>query len=212
VLQGNTIEIRLARGLSSTEERRHVESLLRRMRKMLVRERAKRAIDPFRPLLEGQESLLLALPSGRHYEFLLRPGARTKAKRTGSGWLVDIGPGTHRRRLHRFLWLLLSDVETPHINRLVHVVNAETLRVRIGRVRLRYAATQWGSCSARGDISLNPALLFLPAPLLRYVIIHELGHRLVRSHSRAYWRNVERVLPTAMDARKELRNFRLSSL
>ncbi len=106
----------------------------------------------------------------------------------------------------------LFDGQMQEIESLVHQINAETLRVPIGRIRLKPMTTQWGSCSSHGHITLNTALLKLPRHLLEYVIIHELAHRLVKNHSGRFWSLVERVCPGAGEARKELRDYRISRL
>ncbi|MFA6038811.1 MAG: YgjP-like metallopeptidase domain-containing protein [Candidatus Peribacteraceae bacterium] len=212
VLREETVVIRLARNLSAREEREHVEILLRRMRDVLRRERTQTAVRPFHPLLEGQTDLALALSHGRICRFSLRPGKRTLGRRTRDGWDIAVGPQTDRRTLHRFLWRLLCRSERPSLAALVLRVNRGTLVVPLRDVVLRYATSQWGSCSSRGRISLNPALLFLPADLLEYVIVHELAHRLHRGHTKAYWRTVETGFPAFREARKKLRTFRLSAL
>jgi hypothetical protein len=63
------------------------------------------------------------------------------------------------------------------------------------RVQIRLQKTRWGSCSARGNVSLNAALLLVPPELVRYLFVHELCHLEVLSHSRRYWRTVARHEP-----------------
>lgn len=212
VYRDDTIVIRLARNLSSREEREHIEHLLGRMVGKVREERRRVSIDPFRPLLEGDSALELHLANGTGYLFTLSAGERTKATRTADGWHVQVGPQVRRKPLHRFLWTLLGELELPHILRMTEEINRDTLRVRIGRVRLSYAASQWGSCSCRGDIMLSALLLFLPEELLRYVIIHELAHRIERSHSDGYWRIVSGVLPGWRELRTVLLKYRICSL
>jgi predicted metal-dependent hydrolase len=63
------------------------------------------------------------------------------------------------------------------------------------RVQVRLQRTRWGSCSARGTISVNASLLFLAPELARYLFVHELCHLMHMNHSRAYWRQVARYEP-----------------
>jgi predicted metal-dependent hydrolase len=56
-----------------------------------------------------------------------------------------------------------------------------------GAVSIRLQRTRWGSCSARGRISLNLALLFQPPDVLRYLLVHELAHTRHMDHSRRFW-------------------------
>jgi predicted metal-dependent hydrolase len=212
VCKGDTIIIRLARNLSKSEEQEHIQSLLRRMTHLVLEERQKESIDPFRHLLDGGQTQTITIATGKKYLFSLRAGSRTRAIRTRMGWIVDVGPRTRRAELHRFLWSLISRTELPRIQALVESINDETYQARIRDVRLGFATTQWGSCSPRAVIMLNTALLFLPPSLLRYVIIHELAHRRLANHSAAYWREVERMLPSYRKPYKELQNYRLPQL
>lgn len=209
VYRGNTIIIRLARNLSKAEEQEHIRNLLRRMAHLILREREKTPIDPFRPLLSGGQSLTVRLATGRRFLFTLHPGPRTRAVRTQGGWRVTVSPLLRRRALHRFLWSLLARTELPRMQRLVEQVNRATLRVLVRDVRLQFATTQWGSCSTKGAIMLNTTLLFLPPSLVQYVIVHELAHRRIANHSPAYWRIVAWALPHFRRPYGELQEYRL---
>ena len=61
VCRGNTIIIRLARNLSKAEEREHIQSLLRRMTHLVLQEREKSSVDPFRHLLSGGQTQTVTL-------------------------------------------------------------------------------------------------------------------------------------------------------
>ncbi len=60
---------------------------------------------------------------------------------------------------------------------------------------IRRQKTRWGSCSARGTISLNCCILFQPPEVLRYLLIHELSHTRHMNHSPAFWETVARCCP-----------------
>ena len=76
------------------------------------------------------------------------------------------------------------------------------------RVTIRSQKTRWGSCSSRGNISLNDQLLFLPAATVEYLMIHELCHTRHLNHSRAFWKLVQAHCPGYRDYEAELRKSR----
>jgi predicted metal-dependent hydrolase len=63
------------------------------------------------------------------------------------------------------------------------------------RVSIRSQKTRWGSCSSRGNISLNDQLLFLPADAVEYLMVHELCHTRHLNHSKAFWTLVQTHCP-----------------
>lgn len=61
--------------------------------------------------------------------------------------------------------------------------------------RLRPMKKQWGSCSPKGRLSLNPMLVKAPRPCIDYVIVHELCHLKYHNHSDTYYALLKRQLP-----------------
>jgi predicted metal-dependent hydrolase len=80
------------------------------------------------------------------------------------------------------------------------------------KFRLSSARTRWGSCSAKGTISLVWRLMMAPPEIIDYLIIHELAHTKEKNHSRAFWRLVEEFVPDYRERRRWLRKngFRLN--
>jgi predicted metal-dependent hydrolase len=62
-------------------------------------------------------------------------------------------------------------------------------------LRVQKMTTRWGSMSPGGRLLLNPELVRAPADTIDYVIIHELCHRAVPNHSRAFYELQSRVMP-----------------
>jgi predicted metal-dependent hydrolase len=72
---------------------------------------------------------------------------------------------------------------------------AQSMRVEVQRLQLRWQRTRWGSCSRHGTISLNGCLLFQPPEVLRYLMVHELAHLQHMNHSPRFWHCVARYEP-----------------
>lgn len=72
--------------------------------------------------------------------------------------------------------------------------------ITIRAVSVRNQASRWGSCSARGVISLNWRLVQVPAWVCDYLIGHELMHRREMNHSIRFWRHVASVCPRWREA------------
>lgn len=75
------------------------------------------------------------------------------------------------------------------------------------KISIRAQRSRWGSCSARGAISLNWRLLQAAPEIFDYVVVHELCHLRVPNHSPRFWAEVARVLPDYRNTRTRLRQF-----
>lgn len=87
---------------------------------------------------------------------------------------------------------------------------ADEIGLCYARGQVRKQRSRWGSCSARGTISLNQDLLFIPPELVRYIMVHELCHTRHMDHSPKFWTLLESFEPgcRALDARmKHARNL-----
>jgi predicted metal-dependent hydrolase len=71
-------------------------------------------------------------------------------------------------------------------------------------VRIRRMKTRWGSCTAKGVITLNLRLIQVQREMIEYVLVHELCHLREHNHSPAYFRLLDRALPEWREWKRRL--------
>lgn len=70
--------------------------------------------------------------------------------------------------------------------------------------RLLNMRTQWGSCSTKGQLVLNPQLVKASRNCVDYVLAHELCHLKEHNHSVRYYQLLGRMMPDWEVRKKEL--------
>lgn len=93
-----------------------------------------------------------------------------------SGWYRERAADVFGRRL---------DAIADHVDWLKHVPPVHLLTMK----------KQWGSCSPRGTVFLNPHLVKAPRECVDYVIAHELCHLKEHNHSPRYYRLLREIMP-----------------
>ena len=77
---------------------------------------------------------------------------------------------------------------------------------------LSSARSQWGACTHDGHIRLNWRLVHFSAPVIDYVVAHELAHLRELNHSPRFWQAVGELLPGFEPARDEVKTLDLAAL
>ena len=72
---------------------------------------------------------------------------------------------------------------------------AGLMRLQYGRITIRNQKTRWGSCSSKGNLNFNCLLMLTPDKVVDYVVVHELCHLIEMNHSKAFWEQVEKIMP-----------------
>lgn len=163
-----------------------------------------------RAWIESRQSLAIARrPPPQPF-----PPPRIEFQAFGETWRLHLSGGDGRLRAHPRPggWLELSG-QAPSRIELAQALR-RFLRARVeARVRtwldqlaleggfayaglsVRLQRTRWGSCSARGHLSINAAIAFQRPEVARYLLCHELAHTRELNHSPRYWRIVEAMCP-----------------
>lgn len=83
---------------------------------------------------------------------------------------------------------------------------AQKLAVRCDKVDVR-ETRKWGYCSRSGRVSFSWQLIALPEKLREYVVMHELVHLSVFSHSKAFRRKLASICPDYREREIELKRI-----
>jgi predicted metal-dependent hydrolase len=85
---------------------------------------------------------------------------------------------------------------------------AREMGLETPRTAVREARSRWGSCTpARQSLSFNWRLILVPAPVARYVVVHELAHLRHADHGARFWSLVGRHEPAVAEHRAWLRRY-----
>ncbi len=71
-------------------------------------------------------------------------------------------------------------------------------------LRLLRMPKRWGSCTAKGEILLNPELIKTPGACIEYVILHEICHLKHPNHSASFFRMLDALLPDWRERKQRL--------
>jgi predicted metal-dependent hydrolase len=113
---------------------------------------------------------------------LVREPGRTRVHRRGAALLVPGGDADHHPALERWFRRRARAELAPRLDAATAAVGATYASLTI-----RGQRTRWASCSASGAMSFNWRLLLAPAPVLDYVVWHEVCHLEVMDHSPRFW-------------------------
>ena len=75
------------------------------------------------------------------------------------------------------------------------------------KLSIRGQRTRWASCSRSGAMSFNWRLLLAPAPVLDYVVWHEVCHLEVMDHSPRFWALLAAYCPDYREPKAWLRRY-----
>lgn len=68
---------------------------------------------------------------------------------------------------------------------------------------------RWGSCTPSNSISINIDAIKLPYSLIDYLIVHELAHISVKSHSKEFWALVSQYIPNWKELDEKMYGMKL---
>jgi predicted metal-dependent hydrolase len=157
---------------------------------------------PPRKYISGETFLYL----GRHYRLKVIEGGERAVKVIGRRMVVGVPVKSDAYVVKRLVRGWYEARAADVFGRRVKHCRAMLEGHGIGDVRIRIApmVRRWGSCSRRGGITLNTALVRAPVHCIDYVVLHELCHLLFRQHGKQFYRLLGMVLPDWKERKERL--------
>ncbi len=179
--------------------RRHQKWVEKKLAEM---EQRRQKVKP-KSFVAGENFLYL----GQEFPLILRPQPKPSLAFNGRAFILSAGYQSRGKELFEKLYRKMARAYLSQ--RLEQLASQNGFMYK--KFRLSSARTRWGSCSARGTISLSWRLIMAPPNIIDYVIIHELAHTKEKNHSRAFWALVTQYVPDHKEKRRWLRTkgFRL---
>lgn len=206
VLEDATVEVRAPQWVSRRDLAAFVEErsgwVIGQRRSVLE----KMALRP--QFVSGQQHYFL----GQRYPLELREASRSAAKMQDSHLLVSVPNTSDRQAIEQALirWYR-RQAESLFEERLFFCFENFPGwfqdRYPMPTTRIRKMRRRWGSCSSRGEITLNLALIKMPVECIDYVICHELCHLEVFHHGPAFYRLLSQVLEEWRDLEQLIERF-----
>lgn len=167
---------------------REVERFLHRHQGWLEQRLAK---VPDRPQVRpGVKIPLRGVPHRIEHEPAIRGTVTVSHDETGPVLLV------HGDRLHlpRRLADFLKREAKREIEALVEKHTAAIGR-RAKAVRFRDTSSRWGSCTSDGTLSFSWRIMMAPAPVIDYLVAHEVAHLKEMNHGPNFWKLCKELCP-----------------
>lgn len=186
---------------------RDVEELLGRKARWIARKLDR--MEEFHPLpgplryVSGETLRFL----GRQYRLRVEQGETVPAKLRGKFLYLTVPDKADDKAVKRLVDSWYRQQAERTFKRYFEKCNEVTSRHGLpnASIKLRRMRTRWGSCSNKGNITLNTNLVQAPVHCIEYVIMHELCHLKHHNHSRAYYKLLTQCMPDWKQRRDELR-------
>jgi len=106
-----------------------------------------------------------------------------------------------------------KNIENIELSKEYMRARVEFFAIKMGlefnELKFRRMKRRWGSCSSKGNITLNLYLYNTSKELIDYVIVHELAHLVHMNHSKKFHNVVAFYMPDVKNLEEKLQAFSL---
>ncbi len=201
-----TVQVDAPEGAEPADIRRAVSKRARWVMKHLAEIRQRQQAVLPRRYISGESHFYL----GRRYMLKVNHAPRLMPEvKLFRGRLTISTPDKSPESVKELLWEWYKAHAKITFQRRLDLLTEQVTWVRksLPRVRLLTMKRQWGSCSPKGDIILNPHLVKAPRDCIDYVILHELCHLQEHNHSPKFYRLLGLLMPEWQSVKARLDNM-----
>jgi predicted metal-dependent hydrolase len=69
------------------------------------------------------------------------------------------------------------------------------LGVNPNSIKVMELQNRWASCTKQGNVNFHWKCAMAPIDVLHYIVVHELAHLIHNNHSKAFWNEIDKILP-----------------
>ena len=184
-----------------TEVKRAVSRRSRWICSHLERIKKQNAFVLPREYISGESHFYL----GRRYVLKVKKNKQLQQVRLKQGQLQVSAPVTSSVVVKDLLWGWYRDhANASFARRLVAISDRLSWVKQAPDWKLIQMKKQWGSCTPKGTLNLNPHLVKAPARCIDYVLLHELCHLRFHNHSPQFYRLLSKHMSDWQSAKGQL--------
>ena len=88
----------------------------------------------------------------------------------------------YKKKLNEKIWLIVDRYKAQ-------------LGVQPNEVKIMELKTRWASCTPKGNVNFHWKCAMAPIDVLHYIVVHELAHLIHPNHTKAFWNEVDKIMP-----------------
>lgn len=134
---------------------------------------------------------------GRRVRLMFDPSIKESCFSEGVLFIKESESSSISKRKKALLAYLEKAVENVLLKMSDEVYNSFFKeRAAMPNIIFKTLKSRWGSCcKSKNLITYNKDLVFLPFEFSKYVVVHEFCHLIVFDHSKAFYAEVEKIMP-----------------
>ncbi len=82
---------------------------------------------------------------------------------------------------------------------------APKVGVKAAGLIVKELGNRWASCSPTGKLAFHWKCMMAPLTIIDYIVVHELCHMYERDHTKAFWNEMDKILPNYQERKEWLR-------